>query len=60
MNVRQLITRLLDFPMDAPVFIDLDDAAKVENAQEIMHIRTRTGLLGPVVILDSDWGKPNG
>lgn len=58
MNVRDIIKRLLEFPLDAPVFIDLDDSAAHENGQEIQHIRSRQGPLGPIVIIDSDWGRP--
>jgi len=54
---RDLIKMLLDKPMDAPVFIDLNDDANKESAHEINHVSSREGPLGPVVVLDADWGK---
>lgn len=57
MTNRDLIKMLLDKPMDAPVFIDLNDDTNTESAHEITHVSGRLGPLGPVVILDADWGN---
>lgn len=57
MNVRELIYKLAALPQEAAVFIDLNDDARTENAQEITQVDTRTGPLGAVVVLSADWGK---
>ena len=58
MKVRDLITKLLDAPMDADVFIDLNDDINQENGQEITHVEIKKNYQQrPFVVLDADWGK---
>lgn len=57
MTNRDLIKMLLDKPMDAPVFIDLNDDANKESSQAVTDVVPREGPFGPVLILSADWGK---
>lgn len=53
----ELIKKLLEHPLTAAVFIDLNDDANKESSQAVTDVVPREGPFGPVLILSADWGK---
>ena len=58
MKVRELIVKLLDTPMEAEVFIDINEDTNEESYQGVSYVLEREGLLGKFVVINSEWGVP--
>lgn len=57
-TVRELIIKLLEFPLTTPVVIDVDDGI-AKAYHDIVHVRTTMSATGlQLVVLDSDYEEP--